>query len=92
MSQSNGHANGHDYRLTECERRIFEVLADGWPHSKAEIVEATDSQGAEGTLVVYIHRLRKKLERKGTTIVCLNGGRCKAPVYRYVRLISPSAE
>ena len=89
-SSSNGTRRGGrtPREYTPTEERLLAVLGDGMDHSPAELMGCLyDEMSGRGTLSTHIHHLRKKLQRKGTDIVCVaNHGR-RAPCYRYVRLI-----
>ncbi len=77
---------------TPTQLRILEVLSDGRRHKKVELLECIgdnifDSR-ALATMRVHINRIKKKLEERGETIVCVDLGRTSQ--YQHVRLL-PSA-
>lgn len=61
--------DGETVSLTEREAQLFRLLyeADGAPVSREALARALfpEAEDAEGSLTVYIHYLRKKLERNG---------------------------
>lgn len=61
--------DGETVTLTEREAQLLRLLyeADGAPVSRETLAHALfpDAEDADGSLTVYIHYLRKKLERNG---------------------------
>ena len=58
----------HDCEFTKKEQQYMNLLMDGKPHSKEELIfDSRDS----GSVPVHISSLRKKLEPLGETILCI---------------------
>lgn len=75
----------NDY--TPTQKRILEALADGMPHSYAELLKClNDDLGTLPLLVVHITNLRKKLP-KGEEIICQLAGYSRG--YRHIRSLVP---
>ena len=69
---------GETVTLTECEAVLFRLLyeAGGTPVSRTLLAKAAfpDAADAEGSLNVYIHYLRKKLERSQKKVIRAHRG------------------
>jgi hypothetical protein len=69
---------GETVCLTECEATLFRLLyeAGGAPVSRNTLSAAAfpDAEDAEGSLNVYIHYLRKKLERSQRKVIRAHRG------------------
>ena len=74
--------------LTPTEQRIMDLLGDGMPHTKKEMVSClADPMGGEDNVKPHLHGLRKKLLAKNETVLCvLVDRRVK---YRWVALRIP---
>lgn len=73
------------------ESKILNVLIDGRPHIPEEIMDHFgDGLAERRTLAVHICNIRKRLEPRGETIVCVTKGRLRPIAYQWVRLL-PSA-
>jgi len=73
------------------ESKILNVLLDGKPHIPEEIMDSYgDGFTTRKNLAVHICHIRKRLEPRGETIVCLSRGRVRSIAYQWVRLL-PSA-
>lgn len=72
--------------FTPTELRMLEVLSDGRQHTRKELHACLyDELSSLKTVKFHVSTLRKKLERRGETIVCvLNNG----VHYRHVRLLA----
>lgn len=66
------------------QKALMELLKDGKPHSKREIVEVVD--GDIKYISQWVFRIRKKINPRGFEIVCTYNGRQLK--YQLVRLIS----
>ncbi len=71
---------------TPTERRLLALLADGRPHSRAELHACLDDDlAAPRAIQFHVSRLRGKLRPAKQTVVCeIHRG---APHYRHVRLL-----
>lgn len=79
MSLTNG------IHLTATERKMRDVLSDGFPHSRQELYACLwDEESAFISIQCHISRMRKKL-KNGQTILCELYKR--TPHYRLVQLI-----
>lgn len=54
--------------LTPTERRIIEVLSDGFRHSMDEVKKVIDSEADNKLVYQHIRNTREKLERVGRDI------------------------
>lgn len=89
---SNGKSrDGGGGGFTPTEVRILNVLADGHPHSKAELLAVIDEQADANALRVHIHRIRKKLEPHNQTIDCVSRGKELPVAYRHLQKVSPAS-
>jgi DNA-binding response OmpR family regulator len=78
--------------FTPLQERLLAVLSDGMPHHRDELYSCLDDDLADpGALRVAIHYLRKKLNRKGHTIIC-EVGQDRLYRYRHVILLRPPAD
>ena len=61
------------------EQRIMDLLSDGLPHTKKEMVAClADPMGGEDNVKPHLHNLRKKLLTRNEAVLCvLVGGRIK---------------
>lgn len=74
-------------KFTPTEERILHVLADGLPHTKAELLAVLeDDQASPRGMTVHITRIRKKLLPRGEHIV--NEYSYGRWLYRHVRLLA----
>lgn len=81
-------------KYTPNEQRILDVLADGHPHVKYELVElfGTDKEFLDhyqGAMYEAISQLRKKLTPIGEDVVCVIRGR--KTYYQWIRLMGERA-
>ena len=65
--------------LSPTEQRIMDLLSDGLPHTKKEMVLClADPMGGEDNVKPHLHNLRKKLLIQNEAVLCvLVGGRVK---------------
>ncbi len=77
--------------LSPIQRRILELLSDGLPHERYEVLECLgDSEASLNALRRHIRKCRDALERYGHTVICeLRDGR--RIFYRHVRLLTPAS-
>lgn len=82
-----GEAEG-EVNFTPIQRMILAVLADGEAHRRQEVIDALPEPEYRTSkcLRVHMHYLRKRLEPRGETIVCVYRG---GLYYRHVRLLRP---
>lgn len=74
---------------TPTESRILAVLADGRPHSRAEILACLDDELAMPTAIFFhISNIRKKLAPFGQTVLCLTSTRAQPVSYRHVQILT----
>lgn len=71
-------------QFTPTEQRIVDMLSDGLPHSREELVGTIDELATRKNLQVHITRIRNKLRPIGEDVVC----EAVSLRYRHVRLIS----
>lgn len=75
-----------EIELTPTQQRIMNLLSDGLSHTRNEIhMCLSDNLSARSALKFHITAIRKYLEPRGETVLCVvsNG-----PIaYRYVRII-----
>lgn len=72
--------------FTPTEQRILELLADGLPHTRKELMSCLfDELSSQGALRVRLCNLNIKLERRGQRVVCELR---KGVFYRHVRLLA----
>lgn len=76
-------------KFTKTEQLILEVLSDGKPHHRSEIMEKADLMSMS-SVSEHICRIRKKLVRVGQTIPCVLTGR--KIHYQHLRLLDISPE
>jgi len=58
--------------FTETEQKMLDVLADGEPHTYKELQGCLyDEQGTYRNVARHMSRIRKRLKKKGETIVCV---------------------
>lgn len=58
--------------FTQTESRILNVLADGKPHKKKELIDCLmDEMSDKTNLWRHIHSLRKKIRPYGGSILCV---------------------
>lgn len=75
--------------LTDTERRLFDLLADGAPHKLPEVLTSLGWEEQDrATLYVHISSLRRKLMCVGEDLVAQSFG--KASAYRRVRMLGQS--
>lgn len=72
--------------FTPIQGRILALLADGLPHTRKELEEAMQNSSPEA-LGMHLCFLRKKLRKKGMTIVSEHAGRRMG--WRQVRFLRP---
>lgn len=71
--------------FTVTEKKLLEILSDGMPHSKYQLLEVLDDGlAAVGALRVHITNIRKKLPA-GQIIVCEYAR--QQTFYRHARLL-----
>lgn len=73
-------------KFTPTQQRILELLSDGLRHKRDEVLACLgDDMASLDTMQIHIVYLRKKLNPKGTDIVCqvYNGGY----YYRHIRML-----
>ena len=72
--------------FTPTQARLFNVVSDGLPHQRAELLEAMqDSESTYRAVAVHMVAIRKVLRPKGQDIICEL--RNRRIYYRYVRLM-----
>ena len=77
-------ANGNGF--TKTQARIFEVVRDGLPHQRTELLAAMeDTESTYRNVAVHVVAIRKLLRPKGQDIICEL--RNRRIYYRYVRLM-----
>ena len=65
-----------DLGLTPTERRMYDLLSDGKPHSIKELLGCLwDELSGTGSVAVHLCRLRKKLRPKGKDVRAITQGR-----------------
>ena len=71
---------------TPTQQRLLAVLADGQPHTRAELrAQLHDELGSPSNLWYHVHQIRRRLP-PGETIVCeIHRSTIK---YRHVRLLT----
>lgn len=76
--------------FTPTQRCMYEVLADGLPHTREELRRCLpDDLGARSNLWYHISRMRDVLEPHGLDVLCVIGNR---PIsYRLVKLVTKDA-
>lgn len=84
--EANGNGNGTPH-LTPTERRMYELLSDGRPHSFKELFGCLDDElSGPCNLRVHVSRLRAKLKLGGEAVCSVSMGR----TYWYVIIREPS--
>ena len=65
--------------LSPTEQRLMDLLSDGLPHTKKEMVPClADPLGGETNVKTHLHNLRKKLLPRNEAVLCvIVGGRIK---------------
>lgn len=73
--------------FTEVESRMLDVLKDGGPHTRQELLAClNDDQAEVRNIYAHVSSIRKKLRVRGQDIVCEIRG--YARFYRHVRLLA----
>ena len=73
--------------FTPTQRRMLRVLADGLPHSRAELHACLwDERGPLSNIKTHLFKIRKVLSLRGEDIVCVLHRRTVH--YRHVRLLA----
>jgi hypothetical protein len=72
-------------KLTPTEQKLYDLLADGEPHKRKELLALVDDQADPSALHKHMYRLRLKLKVEGEEIVAQSFGKYTA--YRRVRHI-----
>lgn len=75
--------------LTETERKLYNILQDGYPHRKQELVLCYDELGEVNGIYQHIKNLNDKIERHGITVKAVSKGR--GSDYQMFRLIGRAA-
>lgn len=75
--------------LTPTEQRLFDLLSDGGPHTKDQLVKVVDADGLVewGSVKVHISNIRVKIRAGGLEIVSRGGG--PAVTYQLYRSFQP---
>ena len=61
--------NGQEF--TETERKILDLLEDGKPHRRKEVILTFgDEFTSRAALSIHLHRIRKVLNPKGQDVIC----------------------
>lgn len=72
--------------FTDTQQRLFDVVSDGLPHPRDELLKAmNDSEATYRNVSWHLVDLRKYLRPKGLDIICEL--RNRGIYYRYVRLM-----
>lgn len=76
-------------KWTPIEQRIIDLMSDGMPHSRLEIIQCTfDPEYTEwNAMLQHIMHINHKLKGTGTVIHCVRQGMNHS--YRHVRLLVP---
>lgn len=78
-------------KLTPTQRKIMDLLNDGEPHVRADLLACLwDELGSLGTVRVHVHHLRKLLKPLDRDIVTRMIGRTL--YYQQVRIYRPDAD
>lgn len=68
--------------LTPSQRLIFNLLQDGYPHTKNELRKHLGDELLEdSTLAAHVYQLRQKINPQGYDVMC------RSNAYRLVRLL-----
>ena len=83
--------------FTPTQQRIFDVLRDGYPHPRRQLLAAIDELATPQNLYVHICAIRKIVQRRGEDIISRVGVQGRTPHYQWVKLIQsevpvPTAE
>jgi len=79
--------NGNGF--TKIETRIMSLLSDGMPHRRDEVLDCLGDKLAElSALHAHMTRIRKKINPKGESILCVISGHRYC--YQLVKLVSSS--
>lgn len=74
--------------FTPSEKRVLGVLSDGFPHTKDELLPCLDYSRTHNALGQKMFHLKKKLQKRGETILCEYY--FQKYMYRHVRLLCKS--
>ena len=76
-------------KLSPTEQRIYDLLADGEPHRKEEVLSVFDDELATNNqLYVTVYKLKLKLRTVGEDLIAQSFGKWVG--YRRVRPIEPA--
>ena len=58
-------------KFSPTEQSLMEVLADGYPHRRQELLDCLDDpEKSRLTLKPWLYRIRKKLRPQGYDVIC----------------------
>lgn len=79
--------------LTAVQNRMYEVLADGLIHSKAELFACLDDpDGNVSTIFAHISTMRPVLNRRGEHVEMIPPVKGRKTGYRLVRLLASAVD